>query len=80
MFDAPKLIPAINHPMIREAYVKKDYSLGAEPHEILVIDAILKSDNQQDVDMMDLLIDLPDIEMQAEELAGHIDRVDIITH
>lgn len=80
-------VPGITHPLIAEIYCKKDFGLTGQGKEILVIETRqLKEANDNngyadfDSYLIDLLGDLQDLQSQAEEQVGEIDRIDIRVH
>jgi hypothetical protein len=79
MRNVPERLHTIHHPLIREAYLKKDYSNQRNFKDVLVIEAI-SSDAKHKNYQMDLLMDLPTIQHMAEDEVGHIDRIDIVRH
>lgn len=86
MFNAQKLGQPvkIHHPLVRDAYLKKEASTNNRGKDVLVIEA--RSDDEDmefggfDSYLYDLVTDLQNLKQQAEEQAGSIDRVDICTH
>ena len=79
MKNVPERLHTIHHPLIREAYVKKDYSTQGKFKDVLVIEAI-KENKKSNFSQIDLLMDLPAIQHMAEDEVGHIDRIDIVRH
>ena len=74
----------ITHPLVRDAYMKKDSSLKEHNSDVLVLE-MTNDEHEADVSgfdsyLIDLLTDLEGLKGQAEERLGHIDRIDIITH
>lgn len=74
----------LSHPLVRDAYLKKEAGLGKREKDVLVIEA--RNDNSDmefggfDNYLYDLVTDLQNLKEQAEKQAGSIDRVDICTH
>ncbi len=73
--NLPKQPTRIIHPSIQDIYIKPNTSIDHQDKNILVI----KTFNNEE-GIMNLLADLKDIQAQAEEQIGHIDRVDLTVH
>lgn len=67
-----KQLTGIVHPMIDEMYVKPNVN---NDENILVVKT-----NYNKNEILTLLADLKEIQKQAEEQHGHIDRVDLAVH
>lgn len=86
MLDVHNSLTGISHPLISSIFLKKDFAEdSAKYHEdVLVIETNFTHDNTKDeafeTYLNALLLDLPDLKMQAEEKVGRFDRVDIRTH
>jgi hypothetical protein len=81
MLTVPEKITAVSHPLVASMYLKKDFH-GSDPSEdVLVIETNFTDKNGGEITfadyLMELLADLPEIQEQAEQRVGHIDRVDI---
>ena len=75
----------ITHPLVRNAFFKKDCSAQNKRHEdVLVLETAFDRDGREyesfDRYLSDLLLDLEDLKSQAEIKFGHIDRIDIRSH
>lgn len=74
----------ISHPLVRDAYLKKEMGSDKSEHEILVIEARHEETDMEfgsfDTYLYDLLTDLQDLKDQAEKQENKIERVDICTH
>lgn len=75
----------IVHPLVRNAYFKKDCTAQNQHHEdVLVLETAFDRDGQEyesfDSYLYDLLLDLEELKKQAEIKFGHIDRIDIRSH
>lgn len=79
-------ITAITHPLVSSIFIKKDFGndLSKYHEDVLVIETNFNHENTQDdtfnMYLVDLLSDLHDLQVQAEEKIGKFDRVDIRTH
>lgn len=78
----PERITALSHPLVREAYLKKDFAADHWNEDVLVIETLDPDFDDIGHDLfdsylIDLLADLDDLRVQAEEKVGHIDRIDI---
>lgn len=78
----PERITSLSHPLVREAYLKKDFGTGHKDKDVLVIETL--DPDFDDIDhelfdsyLIDLLVDLGDLKNQAEQKVGSFDRVDI---
>lgn len=81
MLAVPSKITAISHPLIASMYLKKDFH-GSDPSEdVLVIETnfVSQEDDKETFEdyLMELLSDLPELQMEAEQRIGKFDRVDI---
>lgn len=76
MLFMPEKVSAICHPLIASLYIKH-----ASDGDVLVIETNFSQDKNDyelyDAYLTELLFDLDNIRMLAEEKVGHIDRVDI---
>ena len=80
MLNVPQKISGIVHPLVRDVYLKKDFGYNKRAQDVLVIEASIGNDNKSENSFYELLMDLQEIELKAEQSVGHIDRVDIVTH
>ena len=74
----------ITHPLVRDAYLKKEALLSDHKSDVLVLE-MTNDEHEADISgfdsyLIELLTDLEGLKNQAEGKIGHIDRVDIITH
>lgn len=83
MMNVPERLTTVTHPHIASVYLKKDYSGHQSCEDVLVIETNLSHAKQDDEDfemcLTELLGDLKELQMQAEQKIGHFDRVDIRT-
>jgi hypothetical protein len=82
MMNVPERLTSVTHPLISSIYLKKNYSGMHDSEDVLVIETnFSNSDTDEDFDshLSELLFDLHDLQIQAEEKIGHFDRVDIRT-
>ena len=82
MMNVPEILNSVTHPLLSSIYLKKNYSGMHDPEDVLVIETnFSNSDAEEDFDsrLSELLYDLKDLQIQAEEKIGHFDRVDIRT-
>jgi hypothetical protein len=81
MLAIPDRLKSFAHPLVSSIYKKMDYSTGSE--NVLVIETRFpdadEDEGSSDSYLMDLLLDLNNLKLQAESRLGHIDRVDIRT-
>lgn len=74
----------ILHPLVRDAYLKKEVRPNQREEDVLVIEALNQTDEMAfgkfDNSLYDLVVDLKSVKQQAERQAGSIDRVDICIH
>ncbi len=70
----------IKHPYINSIYLERD-DLAAKPEDILVIETEIDLSetefNARDERLIELLTDLNELQMMAEQNIGSFDRVDI---
>lgn len=70
----------IKHPYIKSLYLEKD-SIAQKPQDILVIETDIDLSetefNAKDERLVELLIDLNELQMLAEQKIGAFDRIDI---
>ena len=74
----------IHHPLVRDAYLKREANPDGREEDVLVIEAGSDECDMEfggfDNYLYDLVADLQDLKEQAEKQTGSIDRVDIGTH
>lgn len=83
MLNTPSRVTGVSHPLIREMYLKKDFTTGNYSEDVLVIETALEDENGHkdfDLYLAELLNDLKDVQIQAEQKIGPFDRIDIRTH
>lgn len=87
MLGVQQDLSVITHPLVSSIFLKKDYSGDASRYheDVLVIETNFNhnaADNDEAFDsyLVELLSDLNDLKIQAEEKIGKFDRVDIRTH
>lgn len=76
----PEQVIGISHPFISDMYLKIDQRRN---QNVLVIQAKAEREDTeiQLVDpVLDIITDLEDLKLKAEQQVGHFDRVDIRTH
>lgn len=86
MLSTQQTLNGITHPLISSIFLKKDFSDPSKYHEdVLVIETNFNHNDAEhdeafDSYLIELLSDLNDLKVQAEEKIGKFDRVDIRTH
>lgn len=82
MLAVTETLKGISHPLVDAMYHKIDFSADEKhPTDVLVIETNFSHEKVEDEDfdicLMELLIDLPNLQHQAESQIGKFDRVDI---
>ncbi len=71
----------LSHPLVRDAYLKKELGIHMREEDILVLEADIPDDDDKDAGfdchLVELLSDLQKLKDQAEQKVGSIDRIDI---
>jgi hypothetical protein len=75
MLAVPEQLKSVTHPLISSMYLKKDYGAIRDGEDVLVIET--NFDGSHDSSLMELLGDLPTLQLLAEQKVGAFDRVDI---
>ena len=83
MLNLPERLTSVTHPLISSIYLKKEYGAKDAVEDVLVIETNFSQGEHEadhfDTSLTELLGDLQDLQLQAEEKIGHFDRVDIRT-
>lgn len=82
MLNIPEVVSNVTHPLVSSMYLKKDYRSMHDFDDVLVIETNFSHDGKDedfDACLAELLYDLHDLQVEAENKVGHIDRVDIRT-
>ncbi len=80
MLNIPQRIHAIQHPLVDEAYLKKEFSQDPRGEDVLVIETSIHDDDNHDAYLSTFISDLSDLKHQAEQQIGYFDRIDIRIH
>lgn len=81
MMNVPERLTSVTHPLVSSIYLKKDYGGAHDSEDVLVIETNFPNNGSyvSGARLSELLYDLHDLQVQAEEKIGHFDRVDIRT-
>lgn len=85
MLNLQKYQPVkISHPLVREAYLKREGLLEENSKGVLIIETSFHEDESEaagfDPYLADLLIDLQKLKDEVEQKCGRISRIDIRKH
>lgn len=80
--NMPERVTAISHPLVRDVYLKKDFGAGHRDEDVLVIETLDPDFDDEHCDLfdsylIDLMVDLEELKMEAEQRVGSFDRIDI---
>ncbi len=79
MHTPQQILTNVSHPLVTGMYTKRDYDGTNKAQEVLVIETNMEETEfyARDDRLIDLLTDLNELRMMAEDKIGHIDRIDI---